>query len=178
MEKRPKSRRSRRRPFAFGGILLIFAFGAGALEWQMKVARKHLPRIEAELAESETEGPSLLNAVGTSPDSTPYSEGTKTFPSESRRSHWQGTRCRVTWRQVWESPGDHGSVEDWYRARLAEQGWRPFERGVPSPVQKQFWKGKWLLTLQRQADFSADREPRGRYGLVLEWDYWHRLGDG
>lgn len=162
------------RPFL--GIILIIAIGIGLLAFQRQYIQKHLPLITNELAVAETEGLKIIEGIGVPPGSTPYEEGSKTFPSESRNSMWRGAKIRVKWRREWQSPGNHESVEQWFRDRLEGLGWQPFLIGVPSTVEKSFWKDKWLLTLQRGADFSTDRDPYVRYTLVLEWDYWHNLG--
>lgn len=164
----------RRSPFF--GIFLIFALGAGLLVYQRQHIRKHLPLISEQFVLAENEGLKVLEGIGVPEGSTPYEEGEKTFPTESRNSMWRGAKVRVTWSRVWESPGNHEVVEQFYRERLEKLGWKPFLIGVPSTVEKSFWKDKWLFTLRRGADFSTDRAPFVRYTLLLEWDYWHDLG--
>lgn len=167
-------KKSRLTPLA--AVLLLLGIGAGLFAYQRHYIRKHLPRIAEELAAAEPEGMRLLEGIGVPDGSTPYDEGLKSFPAEARRSMWRGTKTQVRWERTWVMPGDHESVEAWYGARLAELGWRPFVQGVPSRVEKVFWKDKWLLTIRRRADFSTDRNPTVRHALVLEWDYWHDLG--
>ncbi len=166
--------RIHRSPFL--GIFLIFALGAGLLVFQRQHIRKHLPLITEGFTAAEKEGLQIFENIGVPPGSAPYEEGSKTFPAESRNSMWRGTKVRVSWSRVWESPGSHESVEQWFLERLEDLGWQPFLIGVPSTVEKPYWKDKWLLTLQRGADFSTDADPKVRYTLLLEWDYWHDLG--
>jgi hypothetical protein len=162
---------------SFAGIILIFLIGAGLLIFEQRHLRKHLPLINAELVEAELEGPRLLEVIGAPPGTTPYSDGIKVFPEESRKSHWQGTKTRVRWSREWESPGNHESVQAWFAKNLGAQGWQVIERGFPSILVKYFGKDKWSLTLSRGADFSTDRDPKVRYTLDLEWDYWFKVED-
>lgn len=167
----------RRRLPAFTGIILIFAIGAGLLIFQRKHIQKHLPFIAAEFAEADKEGPAILESIGLPDGATPYDEGLKTFPGESKRSMWEGAKLRIRWERTWVLPGNPDESDAWFVNRLKELGWRPFTRGVPSSVEKLFWKDKWLVTIQRRADFSTDRIPTVRKTVVLDWDYWHDLGE-
>jgi len=161
---------------AFSGLILIGAIGAGLLVFQRKHIRKHLPLIAAEFAAAEAEGPGILAAIGLPEGAVPYDEGLKTFPGESRRSMWRGAKLRIRWERTWVLPGNHDDTDAWFADRLAVLGWRPFTIGVPSSVETLFWKDKWLVTIQRRADFSTDRNPTVRKTVILDWDYWHDLG--
>ena len=157
---------------SFTGIFLILGIGTGLLVFQRFYMKKHLPLIAAELAEAESGGTALLEAIGTPPGAVPHTEGSKTYPSDSRRANSSSTESRVSWSRVWEAPGDHASVEAWYRGRLAETGWAPYEVGAPSSVELLFRKEKWLFTLQKQSEFASTRDPKVRFTIVLDWNYW------
>jgi len=166
---------NRRLP-AFFGIFLIFVVGAGLLVFQRQHIKKHLPLITAEFAAADAEGPAILALIGLPEGATPHEEGAKTYPGESRNSMWRGAKLRIRWERSWVLPGNHDKNDVWFSKRLEETGWRPFTVGVPSTVERSFWRDKWLFTIQHRADFSTDRNPTVRQALVLEWDYWHDLG--
>ena len=156
---------------SFSGIFLILGIGTGLLIFQRHYIKKHLPLIAAELAEAESVGIMLLEGVGTPPGSVPQTEGSKTFPMDSRGT-WNGSETRVSWSRDWEAPGNHASTEAWFRARLAEEGWAPYEVGASSSVETLFRKDKWLFTLQKRAEFASSRDPKVRFTVLLDWNYW------
>ncbi len=162
---------------SFAGLILILGIGAGLLFFQNKHLKKHLPLINAQIVEAEAQGPKIIEAIEMPPGSTPYSDGIKTFPKESRKSNWEGTRTRVQWSREWESPGNHESVQAWFAKTIVEKGWQVIQRGYPSILVNYYGKDKWHITLSRGADFSTDREPKVRYTLDLEWDYWFEVED-
>ena len=162
---------------SFAGLILIALIGAGLLYFQHRHLKKHLPLINAEIVAAEREGQPLLEAIGVPPGSTPYNDGIKVFPEESKKSHWEGTKTRVRWTREWESPGNHETVQVWFAEAPPEEGWRRIERGAPSVLVNNYGKDKWHLTLSRGADFSTDREPKVRYTIDLEWDYWFQVAD-
>jgi hypothetical protein len=166
----------RRRLPAFTGLVLILAIGAGLLVYQRQHIKKHLPLIQAEFAAAESEGTGIFASIPLPEGSTPYDDGLKTYPEEGRRSMWEGAKLRIRWERTWVLPGDHATTDAWFAEKLAEDGWRPFTIGVPSSVEKLYWKGKWLITIQNRADFSTDRNPTVRKAVILDWDYWHNLG--
>lgn len=161
---------------SFAGLILIAVIGIGLLVFQRKHIRKHLPLIAAEFAVAEKEGPAILAKIGLPEGAQPYDDGLKSFPGEGRKSMWQGAKLRIRWERTWVLKGDHESTDAWFADRLGELGFRPFTIGTPSSVEDQYWKDKWLVTIQRRADFSTDRDPTVRKAVILDWDYWHDLG--
>lgn len=168
------SRRPRRTGLAF---LIILGMGGAGVFIQWKYIQKHLPLVEAERAAAEEEGFGLLNSIPLPPGASPIDAGLKTFGTGSRNDKWHGVEISINWRREWDAPGDPDSIDAWFDEKLLESGWRRFERGIPSSVQKHFWREKWLLTVQRTGDFSTDRPPHARFGLLLNWDYRNSLGD-
>lgn len=161
-----------KRRSAWTGILLIFAIGAGLLIVQRQYIRKHLPLLQAEFAAADPAGEPIFEKIGTPPDSTPHDEGEKTYATGGRKSMWQGTNTGATWQQSFEMPGQFERIIAWYRERLLADGWAPFDDPVPSTVQREFKRGKWILTIGNRAAY--ERPPRTRVSLHLTWNYWHR----
>lgn len=161
---------------SFAGLILILVIGAGLLVFQRKHIRKHLPLIAAEFAVADAAGPDLLEQIGLPEGAEPYDDGMKTFPEEGRRSMWQGAKLRIRWERTWILKGDHETTDAWFAEKLGSLGFQPFTIGVPSSVEDLYGKDKWLVTIQRRADFSTDRDPTVRKTVILDWDYWHDLG--
>lgn len=161
---------------SFAGLILIAVIGVGLLVFQRQHIKKHLPLIAAEFAVAEQEGPGILKEIGLPEGAEPYDDGLKTFPGEGRKSMWRGAKLRIRWERTWVLPGNHDDTDAWFADRLGELGWKPFTIGVPSSVEDLYWKDKWLLTIQRRADFSTDPNPTVRKTVMLDWDYWHDLG--
>lgn len=161
---------------SFAGLILIVVVGIGLLVFQRKHIQKHLPLIAAEFAVADAEGPELLDSIGLPEGAEPYDNGLKTFPGESNRSMWQGSKNRIRWARTWILKGNHETTDAWFAEKLGSLGFQPFTIGVPSSVEDLYWKDKWLVTIQHGADFSTDREPTVRKTVILDWDYWHDLG--
>lgn len=161
---------------SFAGLILILVIGGGVLIFQRQHIQKHLPLIAAEFAAADAEGSGILESIGLPEGAEPYDKGLKSFPGESKRSMWRGSKNRIRWERTWILKGDHETTDAWFAERLGSLGFRPFTIGVPSSVEDLFWKDKWLVTIQRRADFSTDRDPTVRKVVILDWDYWHDLG--
>jgi hypothetical protein len=138
--------------------------------------QRHLPLIRAERAVAEGEGEEMLKKIGVPVGAVTMSPVGKSFFDEGEDSMWQGEATGVEWTSFWDAPGDHPQIDAWYRDKLLADGWQVFQHGVPSSVQTQYWKDKWLLTVEHEATFANERPPHARFRLRLRWDYWHALG--
>ena len=150
-------------------VLLMFVV-------QPRYMAHHLPLIRSGLAAAEREGPDLYNRAGVPPGATACSPITMTrTKDEDSESMWEGVEKGVVWTAVWDAPLDRAGIDAWYKDRLQADGWKAFQGGGPSPVENEYWKDKWLLSIEHEANFATERPPHARFQLRLEWDYWHKL---
>jgi hypothetical protein len=141
----------------------------------LAVVKHHLPLIRSGLAAAEREGPDLLKKVGVPPGATVFSPVTMKRTEEDSESMWAGEPTGVSWTAFWDAPGNHAAVDAWYADHLLTDGWKVFQDPVPSTVQIQFWKDKWLLTIGHAASFEKEHPPHVRIRMELEWGYFHKL---
>jgi hypothetical protein len=153
----------------------VMFFAAGLFGFQRYYINKHEPLIKAELAEALEVGDGLLESVGTPPGAHLVEPIEKRVHKGGTRGKWQDTQIGVTWVAFYDAPGTHEQFDEWYRRRLPEQGWKVRQPSVPTSVEVQFYKDKWLLTEEHEAWFQG-RQPHARFRLRLEWDYRHDLG--
>lgn len=163
----------RDRTYLFLSCILFLV--AGLFGYQRYYINKHAPLIKAELAEALEVGDDLLSGVGAPMGAHLMEPIQKTIHKGGTRGKWQDTQIGVTWVAFYDAPGTHVEFDDWYRRRLTEQGWSVRHLSVPTTVEVQFYKDKWLLTEEHEAWFN-EHPPHARFRLRLRWDYRHDFG--
>ena len=160
------------RPGAWKWIVGILLVVGSLLIFQQYYFRQQLPLIRTARAEADREGPALFEEIGTPPGSQPQGGGEKHYGTGGRRSRWQGEETGIVWQRDYETPGNLEAIAEWYRERLLGQGWRSFDDTPPSIVQREFKRGKWIVTIGARGEWP--HPTRTRINVELKWDYQYR----
>lgn len=151
---------SRRR--SFGTILAIFGLGIAAvaavpLYNNLTGAPTSHDTVDSIRAENRP----LWDAIAVPPAATPHG------PLDEDVSIRKGVT--VVLHREFAIGGGFAETAAWYAKRLADLGWRPYDRERWRDFVVYYCKPRWLLTIARRADFATDRRPHHRFNLRLEW---------
>jgi hypothetical protein len=167
-------RRSSVKGVAF--LLAVIALAAGIYVWQRQYINKHLPLIKAGMAQADAEGELLMTGFGSPPGVTFLSAIEKRIGKGGPDSgFWDDVPYKITWTWTGDAPGNQDNLRAWYEKRLLADDWKVFHQRITSTLKTEYWKDKWLLTLEQLATFPSDQPPHVRFKLRLTWDYWHEL---
>jgi hypothetical protein len=154
-------------------LLIILALGIFAVAFQHYWVKSHLPEVEAGLAQAKLDGPKLLEEISTPPEAKLIREIEHGI-RHGGKGKWSGVPINATWLALYDAPGTHAVSDAWYKDHLRKVGWTLRVPRIPSEVQTEFYRDKWLLVVEHDAWFTG-REPHARFHLRLEWDYRHDL---
>jgi hypothetical protein len=176
MPSSPHTRSSIKPALTWVFLISVALAAVGMFITQRSYIQRHLPLMASERAAAEKQGAAMLEEIGTPAGAQLQTPVQQRLVLGDRGSMWSDQAVGVEWTSFWDAPGDHPQIDAWYHDQLLAKGWQLFPREVPSTVQTEYWKDKWLLTVEHEATFATDRPPHARFRLRLKWDYWHRLG--
>lgn len=155
-------------------VILFICLGIGLLAFQHHYLKSHLPLLKAELAAAESTGTRLLEEIGIPPNAQLVDPIEHRVITAGPDDKWSGTETGTRWLALYDAPGTHAQIDAWYKEHLPKVGWTLRVPRIPSEVQTEFYRDKWLLTIEHDTWFNG-REPHAQFRLRLEWDYQHDL---
>jgi hypothetical protein len=155
-------------------VLVVIA-AVGLFVRQYFYIQHHLPLIRAERAVAEREGGAMLEKIGAPPGAVALSKVERSVLGGGVESMWENEPIEVVRTCFWDAQGNHAQIDAWYREKLLADGWQEFRRRVPSTVQSEYFREKWLLAIEHEASFAEEHPPHARFRLRFTWNYWHAL---